>query len=142
MLTWACLATIAVAGLHTIGNTLPSEPPDAAYHSVTGAMRGYTIPLGMGMAPSLWDVYRALVFTMSICFVAMGALGLVVAGSPDATPRILTRTAWTLTLSSIALLILYWYYRIPPPLISMIVVTALFAVAIRTTAHGGRAGAR
>jgi hypothetical protein len=98
-----------------------------------GAMRGYRIPLGMGMSPSVWDVYKCLVFTMSISFVAMGAFGLVVSGSRDATPRLLTRTALVGAIFSAALTALAGYYRIPPPLTTMAIVTVLYAIAVKTS---------
>jgi hypothetical protein len=133
LFTWSCIATIVVAALHTIGNTVPPPTGDAALVSLEKAMRDYRIPMGMGMTPSVWEINRALVFTMSICLAAMGALGLAVAGAPDATPRLLSRLALVLAISSAALTILYWVYQIPPPLISMAIVTVLFAIAFRTT---------
>jgi hypothetical protein len=100
---------------------------------VEAAMRAYSIPLGIGMSPSMWDIFRGLVFTMSICLVAMGVLGLVVAASHEATPRLLSRMALVLALASAALTALYWVYRVPPPLITMAVVTILFVVSVATT---------
>jgi hypothetical protein len=135
LFTWSCIATIVVAALHTIGNTVATPPGDAAFVSLESAMRGYRIPMGMGMSPSVWEIYRGLVFTMSLCLVAMGALGLAVAGSRDATTRLLSRLALVFAISSAALTILYWVYQIPPPLISMAIVTVLFAIAFRTTAQ-------
>ncbi|HEX2457785.1 MAG TPA: hypothetical protein VHI99_29075 [Vicinamibacterales bacterium] len=135
LFTWSCIATIVVAALHTIGNTVGTPPGDAAFVSLESAMRGYRIPMGMGMSPSVWEIYRGLVFTMSLCLVAMGALGLAVAGSRDATTRLLSRLALVFAISSAALTILYWVYQIPPPLISMAIVTVLFAIAFRTTAQ-------
>jgi len=135
LFTWSCIATIVVAALHTIGNTLSTPPGEGALLAVESAMRGYRLPLGLGMTPSIWEINRALVFTMSICYVAMGALGLAVAGSRDATPPLLSRLALLLAIFSAALTVLYWFYRIPPPLISMAIVTVLFAMAYRTTAR-------
>ncbi len=109
-----------------------------AYAAVVSAMRGYTIPLGIGMSPSLWDIYRGLVFTMSICLVAMGALGLMIAASRDATARLLSSAALVLGGFSAALTLLYWVYRVPPPLITMAIVTALFAIAVVTTSRASR----
>jgi len=89
--------------------------------------------MGMGMTPSVWEIYRGVVFTMSICLVAMGALGLAVAASHDATPRLLSRLALVFAISCTALTVLFWFYQIPPALISMAVVTVLFAMTFRTT---------
>jgi hypothetical protein len=96
-------------------------------------MRGYQVPLGLGMTPSVWDIYRGLVFTMSICLVAMAGLGLMVSSAPEATPRLLSRVAMIEAVASAALTILYLAYQITPALVSMAVVTVLFAAAMRTT---------
>jgi hypothetical protein len=92
-------------------------------------MRGFTVPLGMGMSPSVWDIDRCLVFTMSICLVGIGALGMAVGSSPEVSPGILTRVAVVMTAISAALAMLSFVYRIPPPLISFVVTTILFAIA-------------
>jgi hypothetical protein len=126
----ACIATIVVAILHTIGNTLGDAPPDPTYTALDAAMRGYRLPLGMGMSPSVYDIYRTLVFTMSICVAAMGALGLVVAASRDATTTLIAQVATVEALACGALTILCAIYQVPPPLISFTVVTLLFAGAL------------
>ena len=133
LFTAACSVMFLVALLHTLGNTLSSPPPDAEYAAMDAAMRGYQVPLGLGMAPSVWDIYRSLVFTMSICLVAMAGLGLVVSSTPDATPRLLSRVAMIEAVASAALTVLYLAYRVTPALVSMAVVTLLFAAAMRTT---------
>jgi|SRR5262245_41476808 len=125
---------IVVAILHTIGNTAPTNDPPGMT-AVFDAMRGYQVPLGMGMSPSIWDVWRGLIFTMTVCLLAMGALGLVVAADRDATPRLLSRVAVVLTATSACLTIMFAFYRVPPPLISMAVVTVLYAISVVTTAR-------
>ena len=79
----ASIATIVVAALHTLGNTVGPAPTDAAYLDLDAAMRGYVVPLGLGMSPSVWRsaIHQSLVFTMSICLVGMGSLGLVIGSS-------------------------------------------------------------
>ncbi len=129
----ACIALFLVAALHTIGNTLPPPPTDPEYHATERAMMSYRVPLGMGMVPSVWDIHRSLVFTMSVCLVAMGALGAVVGASSDATPRLITRTALVQAISSAVLTALYFFYQITPAFISMAVVTVLFAGAVVTS---------
>ena len=130
MFATACIATIAVAILHTIGNTLGDAPSDSAYAALDAAMRGYRLPLGMGMSPSVYDIYRTLVFTMSISIAAMGVLGLVVAASRDATFALIAQIATVEALASAALTVLSAIYQVPPPLISFTVVTLLFAGAL------------
>ena len=70
---------------------------------------------------------------MSVCLLAIGVLGLVLAADPDSTPRLLSRSALVLAVASAALTIIYAVYQIPPPLISMAIVTALYAGAVKST---------
>ena len=130
------ITTLVVALLHTLGNTLPGPPPDQALVGVESAMRGYRLPLGMGMDPSVWDIYRCLVFTMTICLVGMGTIGLALGASSDASPRLLARVAAVMTATSAALAALSYVYRVPPPLISFVVTTILFGIASFTTRSG------
>jgi hypothetical protein len=127
--TAGSLAMIVVALLHTLGNTLPSPPTDAEYVAMEASMRDYVVPLGLGMAPSVWDIYQSLVFTMSICLLGFGVVGLALATSADATPRLLARVAAALAVVSLALTVLYVICEVTPALVSMAVVTVLFAVA-------------
>jgi hypothetical protein len=125
----SCISLFIVAALHTIGNTVP-PPADPAYHATERAMMSYRVPLGMGMVPSVWDIHRSLVFTMSVCLVAMGALGVVVGAAEDATPRLISRTAVVQAIASAVLTVLYFFYQITPAFISMAVVTLLFAAVV------------
>jgi hypothetical protein len=126
----ASSAAILVAILHTIGSVAPGGE-DAGMPAVRAGMEGYRIPLGMGMSPSIWDIFRSLTFTMSVCLFAIGALGLALASDSQATPGVLSRTALVFAIASAILTLMYAYYRIPPPLISMAVVTVLYVVAIK-----------
>jgi hypothetical protein len=126
----SCICLFLVAALHTIGNTLPPPPTGPQYQATERAMMSYRVPLGMGMGPSVWDIHRSLVFTMSVCLVAMGALGVVVGAANDATPRLISRTALVQAISSAVLTALFLFYQITPAFISMAVVTALFAGAV------------
>jgi hypothetical protein len=119
---------IVVALLHTVGNTVPG-PPDPELQKVESVMRGYVVPLGMGMSPSVWDIDRCLVFTMSICLAGFGALGIAVGSRPEVSPGVLKRVAVVMTGLSAALAALSYVYRIPPPLISFVVTTIVFGIA-------------
>jgi hypothetical protein len=136
--TAGCLTLFAVSLLHTLGNTLSTPPADAEYVGMEAAMREYLVPLGLGMSPSVWDIYMSLVFTMSVCLLGMGAIGVVVASSQDATPRLLSRVAAALAAISAALTILYAVYQVTPALVSLAVVTVLFVIAA-VTGRGRRA---
>ncbi len=52
---------IAVALLHTLGN-LDTTPADRGQASLQQAMRAYRVPMGLGMTPSVWDIFRRLTF--------------------------------------------------------------------------------
>ena len=85
-------------------------------------MRSYRIPLGLHMSPSLYDIYRLLVFTMSITFLALGAIGLLLAASRDIPDRLLRRVAWLYAVWVTAFLVLSVAQQIPPPLISSVLI--------------------
>ena len=92
-LTVAAIATLLVAALHTIGTLAPPPADDAAMLAMIEAMRGYQIPLGLGMAPSMWDVEQGLALTITFFLIAFAVLGLSFAGDRDAAPRTLSRIA-------------------------------------------------
>ena len=124
------LLTLAVAALNTYAMTLP-VPPD--YDLAAQAMRNSTMDMGMGMRPSLWDVHMAFAFTMSIALAMMGALGLVLASTADSTSRVLDRSATVFAVTSGALTALYWVTKVPPPFITMAVLTLCWGLSMRTT---------
>jgi hypothetical protein len=127
--TAGCITLLFVALLHTLGNTLSTPPTDAEYIAMEASMRDYIVPLGLGMAPSMWDIYRSLVFTMSLCLVGLGVVGLAIVSAPDVTPRLLSRVALVYACTSLALTALYMIYEVTPALISLMVVTVLFVIA-------------
>jgi hypothetical protein len=126
---WFIAATVllGITGvLHTIGQFGP-DPPEL--HSALAAAREAHFPMGMGMAPSLMDILSDLAFTMSITFFALTAMNLVIAFHADATTA-LRRTAAAVSVAwLLAFDVLCYIYRIPPPLISGVIVTIAFAVA-------------
>ena len=126
----ASLLTIFVAALHTYGTVQPIPP---AFDGVVQGMQNAQVDMGLGMAPSVWDIDRSLAFTMSITLTTMGLLGLVLAGTTEATARVLSRTAAVMTAASIALTALYWIYKVPPPLTSFGALTLCWGMAQRTT---------
>lgn len=111
---------------HTLGQFGGEEPQLAA---VLGAMRSTTLPMGMGMAPSIYDIFRDLAFTMSTTFFALTAMNLLLIYGVDATTR-LRRTAAGINLVWLGVFIaLAYLYRVPPPLISACVVWPVFLIA-------------
>ena len=126
-LTIASLLMLFGALLHTIGNL--ASPPDLGLIELRTAMQNYHLELGLGMSPSLWDIQRTLVYTMSICVAAIAWLGFAVAGSAEATPRLIVSVSRIGLVVSGALTALCFYYRVPPPLITFAVITIGYAFA-------------
>jgi len=119
---------LALTGVaHTAGQFTPDEPELGA---ALAAMRAAHLPMGIGMAPSLFDIFRDLAFTMSITFFALAAFNVLIARHRDTTPALL-RAATVLNLVWLAAFIaLCWFYAVPPPLISGALVWPFFLVAL------------
>ena len=128
--TTAAILTLGIAALHTYGTIQPIPPQ---FDPVVQSMQNAQVDMGMGMAPSVWDIDRTLAYTMSITLATMGLLGLILAGTPEATSRVLSRSAAVMTAGCIALTALYWIYKVPPPLISFGVLALVWGLAQRTT---------
>jgi hypothetical protein len=125
----AAVLMILTATAHTAG-FLSRGPGSPEEESVISAMRGLHFPSGMGMSPSLNDVYWDLVFTMSVTFAALGLINLVVAASAEIPDRVLLRVSWVNALWIGAFLAMSWAYRIPPPLISAVLIEAVVVASI------------
>jgi len=128
--TTASILTILVAVMHTVGNLQP-DPPQ--YEGVLTAMREAPVPMGMGMEPSIYDIYWSLVFGMSVLLAGIGVLGLVLAATTDASMKVLARSAAMFAVISAAQAAILWVAQVPPPLISFAVLTVLWTLAMRTT---------
>jgi hypothetical protein len=128
--TAASILTLLVALMHTAGNMQP-DPPE--YEGVLTAMRGALVPMGIGMAPSIYDIYWSLVFGVSVMLAGLGVLGLVLASTADASVKVLSRTAAMFAVISAGQAAILWVAQVPPPLISFAVLTLLWSLAIRTT---------
>ena len=132
-LTVAAIATLLVAAAHTVGTFAPPPAGDEAVRSVITAMQGYRKAMGLGMAPSVWDVQMALSLTMSLFMVAFAVLGLSFAGDRDASPRTLSRIAMISAGTMVALTVVYAVFRIPPPLVTIAILAILYLVAALRT---------
>lgn len=129
----ASLVLIMVAGLHTLGHFTP--PRDPGLQRLMEEMDAFRLPLGMGMTPSVRDIFRSLSLTMTVTFVALGLQNVVVAASRDATARLI-RALTVIDLVALgALVALYAFYRVPPPLVTLAVVEALFVLALVLPPH-------
>jgi hypothetical protein len=112
---------ILTAAAHTAGN-MAARQDSPEEQKVFAAMSDLHFPLGMGMTPSLQDVYWTLVWTMSITFAALGAINLLLAASADVPHHVLRCISWANAVWVGAVIVLSWNYRIPPPLISAVVI--------------------
>jgi len=128
--TAASIMTIVVAALHTFGNLQP-DPPE--YEGVLTAMRGALVPMGIGMNPSIYDIWWSLAFGMSVFIAGLGILGLVLASTTDASMKVLSRSAAMFAVICAGVTAVCWIARVPPPLISFAVLTVLWTLSMRTT---------
>lgn len=132
-LTVAAIATLLVAAMHTVGTFVPPPADNAAIVAVVAAMQGYPMPMGLGMAPSMWDIQTALSLTMTLFLIAFAVLGLSFAGDRDASPRTLSRIAMISAGTMAALTVVYAMFRIPPPLVMIAILAILYLVAALRT---------
>jgi len=128
--TTAALLTLVVAGFHTYGSSQPI-PPDI--DTIVQSMQNTSGEMGFGMSPSLWDIHQSLAFTMSVTLATLALLGLVLAGTTEATARVLSRTAAVMSAGCIVLAALYYIFRVPPPLVSFAILALVWGLAQRTT---------
>jgi hypothetical protein len=127
LFTVAAALMVVTAVAHTLGNLAPDQE-DASLQLILTDMSSHRFPLGLGMTPSMLDIYRTLVFTMSITLAALGSLNLTIAASREVTDGLVGRLTWVNIAWVGAFLMLALAYRIPPALISAVVIEAvLFA---------------
>ena len=127
-----------VGVLHTIGN-LTERTTDPALRAIEASLRGYHVPLGLGMAPSLMAIQDGLAFTMSGCLLWLGVLGVVIATS-DASAQVLRRMTITYLAGCAALVLVYAHYRIPPPFTALALVEVMYLLSLVRQATGFRRG--
>ena len=120
----AVLLTV-VAAAHTLGH-LPLIFPDGPLPGLLGQMDAERQPLGLGMAASMLDIHLALVLTMSVTFAALSLVNLVVAAAAGTDAAMLRRLGWINAAWVGALVAVYAYFRVAPPLVS----TALVELVI------------
>jgi hypothetical protein len=119
--------TLLAGAAHTAGQFTPEEPELTA---ALAAMRTAHLPMGMGMVPSLFDIFRDLSFTMSITFFALVAINTVIVRHRDTTASLL-RAVTVVNLIWLAVFIgLCWFYAVPPPLISGALIWPFYLIAL------------
>jgi hypothetical protein len=123
----ASVLLLLTALAHTAGNW-PLIFPGAPWSGALAAMAAERTPLGIGMAPSVLDIHVALVLTMTVLLVALGTINLVVAAG--AGEEVLRRVLWIDVAAVGALVALYAFYRVPPPLLTFAVVESVLIAAL------------
>jgi hypothetical protein len=99
---------------------------------ISGAHTAGSLASGMGMDPSVYDIYWDLALTMSITFAALGVINLLIAAAPSASGRLLRNVGWANAVWVAAFLILNAANRISPALICAGIVE-LFVIASLVT---------
>src|SRR5215813_9563079 len=89
LFTAAGILMILTAAGHTAALLFSS--PEPSDQRALDAMRSDKQPLGMGMTPSLEDIYWSMSFTVGLTFAGLGGLNLVVAGTSSASDALLHR---------------------------------------------------
>ncbi len=127
--TSAAILMLLMAAAHTAG-FLASAPSNSAEQKLFADMEATRSPLGLGMSPSLMDIYFALAFTLSVALAGLGVMNLVLAAIPETPNRVLRAAGWVNALWLAAFVILSWVYRVPPPLIFGAIVGLAVAASI------------
>ena len=130
----ASVLMILTAAAHTAGQLSP--PSDPAVTELLAAMENLRRPLGLGMNASMLDLLRLLGFTMTVTFVGLGSINLLLAGSPDTTPGLLRRISWANVAWVGAFLALSFFYQIPPPFISAVIIELVLLASLLLPPRG------
>jgi hypothetical protein len=121
---------LLLAGLLHLSGLVAGPPPEPAIREALAGMERARFDM-LGTQPSLLDVFHSLSVTMTITLLWLGAQNLLIAAL-DAGGALLRPTAWLSALGLGALVALYAYLRIPPPLTALAVAEALWlAVLLR-----------
>ena len=111
---------------HTVG--ILAGPANAEQARLFAAMSALHVDLGLGMAPSVNDIYQAFAWTATITFAGLGLINVIIAAIPETPYRVLRGVAWVDLFWVGAFGILGWIARIPPPILFAAVIEALLAV--------------
>jgi hypothetical protein len=127
--TLAAMLMLMTAMAHTLGGITPITDPDLRL--LITQMSGFHLPLGLNWAPSVWDIYQNLMFTMSITFAGMGLLNATLGASPDAPLGLLRRMSVVNLLWVAGFTALAAVFRITPSVISGVVVLLTLLVSLK-----------
>ncbi len=124
----ASVLIIITAVLHTIGFFFRSAN-DAEMQLMAG-LRGFVLPAGLGMKPTMLSLFQNLGAAMTITFVAIGALNLLLAGSADLPHRLFRRLAWAnvIWVGAFAVASIIWPFQ--PPFICAALIEVLMVASL------------
>src|SRR5579859_6767186 len=88
----ASILMLVMAVLHTIG--FFGAKPDNADQLLIGMMGMRHEPMGMGMAPSMADIFYCLAASITVYSAAVGLLNLIVLASADAADSLVSKLLW------------------------------------------------
>ena len=121
------IGLFVIAVLHSLGHF--SHPPeDAALTAVLQAMSAYQLDMGLAQ-PSLIAIYNSLSLGMTLFLLILGSIDLAVLRFAHEAEGLLRAIKLVNLLGVSALVALFGYYRIPPPLITFAFVDALFLLS-------------
>ena len=123
----ASILLILTAVAHTLGHFSP-EPTTPEFTNLKSTMQAYQIDM-MGMKPSAHGILQSLSLTLTIMLLMLGLQNLLVA-MVDESGKMIRRFALVNIIGVAALVAIYWYYRIPPPLVSFVIVEIVFLLAV------------
>ena len=123
----ASILLILTAVAHTLGHFSP-ESTTPEFTNLKSTMQAYQIDM-MGMKPSAHGILQSLSLTLTIMLLMLGLQNLLVA-MVDESGKMIRRFALVNIIGVAALVALYWYYRIPPPLVSFVIVEIVLLLAV------------
>jgi hypothetical protein len=129
LFTAGTFALLVVAGLHTLGH-FSTRAPDPMGGSVLEQMRQYRVDVGLGQQPSLMDIQQSLSLTMTILLVGVGLINLSMVALAGDVRGVLRRLTMLNLLIVGSLVILYGWYRITPPFVTLFAVELLFVASL------------
>jgi len=97
---------------------------------VFAVMNAVHVDLGLGMAPSIRDIYFDFAWTATITFAALGLINLTLAANPGTPGSVLRGVTFVNLVWVGSFFILSWITRIPPPILFAGVIEALLAAAL------------
>jgi len=130
LLASAGVALLLTATAHTFGHFAPA-PPSSPAETITEEMAAIRLPMGLGMTPSVLDIFNGFSLMLSVLVFWAGLSTLAVAA--HGSPQDLRRRAWSGLALAAALVLLSWHFRLPPTLISFGVVGLLFGASALVT---------